>query len=57
MTVENLSEQGATVDVIRGSVSDEQDVKRMIETATKPVGGAIQGAIGLDIRKVQNDQI
>ena len=49
MTVEDLIEAGAAVDVVQGSVFNEHDVSRWIAVAQKQTGRVMQGAMGLQV--------
>lgn len=45
--VDDLQEQGAIVNVVRGDVGNREDVERAIQTAKQPIGGLVQAAMGL----------
>lgn len=45
--VQNLKKAGATVQVIRGDVSNKEDVMNCMTISPEPIGGVIQAAMGL----------
>ncbi|KAL8718942.1 MAG: hypothetical protein Q9225_003986 [Loekoesia sp. 1 TL-2023] len=45
--IANLDSLGCSVQLVKGDVTDLEAVKRMFQTAVKPVGGVIQGAMVL----------
>ena len=45
--VENLERAGATVQVVRGDVSNKDDVVACMNISPQPIGGVIQAAMGL----------
>lgn len=45
--VKNLQKAGATVQVVRGNVSNKMDVVSCITISPEPIGGVIQAAMGL----------
>jgi len=47
--VEDLKELGADVLVVRGDVSNAEDVESGFAQITGPIGGVIQAAMGLSV--------
>ena len=45
--VQNLKKAGATVQVVRGDVSNKEDVLNCMTISPQPIGGVIQAAMGL----------
>lgn len=45
--VQNLKKAGATVQVVRGDVSNKEDVVNCMTISPEPIGGVIQAAMGL----------
>ncbi len=47
--VEDLRAMGADITVVRGDVTDSNDVRKAIDAITEVLGGIIQAAMGLDV--------
>ena len=48
---ENLQKKGAWIKVVRGDVTKPLDVESAVSEITSPLGGVIQGAMGLDVSR------
>lgn len=48
--VDSLRERGCTVHVVRGDVSNKEDVEKAVKAAGVPVYGMVQGAMALEVR-------
>ena len=48
--VKDLEDSGASVKVIRGDVSNLEDVKKCVDAVNGLIGGVVQAAMGLDVR-------
>ena len=47
LLVQDLCEKGASVKILRGDVGNYHDVDHAIQSATHPIGGLVQAAMGL----------
>ena len=47
LLVDDLREQGAFVEVVRGDVGNYHDVENAVQKANLPIGGVVQAAMGL----------
>jgi len=51
LLVDDLVASGAEVEVVRGDVGIYSDVQKAVNSIQGPIGGVIQAAMGLDVRK------
>lgn len=49
--VEDLQSRGAFVQVVTGSVANKDDVERMVAAAEHPIGGVVQGSMGVRVSR------
>lgn len=47
--VNRMRLEGVVVKVVKGDVSNEQDVKSAVKAAEKPIAGVVQGVMALDV--------